>query len=323
MRRRAFLAGLTAVVARPLAAASQQAGKTFQVVVLGIGVNRRSAPFYVGFERRLRDLGYVEGQNLRLEYRYPDAGQPLDDIARQIVRGPVDVIVATGPESPLKAASKATRRVPIVMVAMNYDPVRRGYIASLARPGGNVTGVSYQQLDLSSKQLEFLVTAVPGSGRVGVLWEPFIADQLQAVQAAARALRVELVAVEVPPPYDYERAFGTLRDGRLRGVVVLGSPVFFRDQARIQQLALREGLATVGTRGYAKAGALLAYGPDLVSVFERAADYVDRVLRGERPADMPVEQPTKFELVVNLQTAKALGLTIPQSLLLRADEVIQ
>ena len=323
MRRRAFLAGIGAVVATPLAAASQSSGKIYRVVVLGIGVNTRSAPFYVGFERRLRELGYAEGRNLILAYRYPEAGKPLDEIARQIVREPVDVIVATGPEPPLQAASSATRRVPIVMVAMNYDPVRRGYIKSLARPGGNVTGVSYQQLDLSSKQLEFLLTAAPGSARVGVLWEPFIADQLQAVEAAARALRVEVVPVEVPPPYDYERAFSTLRDGRLRGVVVLGSPVFFRDQARIQQLALREGLATVGTRGYAKAGALLAYGPDLVSIFERAADYVDRVLRGERPAEIPVEQPTKFELVVNLRTAKALGLTIPQSLLLRADEVIQ
>jgi putative ABC transport system substrate-binding protein len=323
MRRRAFVAGIAAVVAAPLGAASQQSGKAFRVVVLGIGVNARSAPFFVGFERRLRDLGYIEGQNLLLDYRYPQAGLSLEDIARQIVRERVDVIVATGPEPPLKAAWKATRRVPIVMVAMNYDPVRRGYVASLARPGGNVTGVSYQQVDLSSKQLEFLLTAVPGSGRVGVLWEPFIADQVEAVQEAARSLRVDVLTVEVPPPYDYDRAFSMLRGGRVRGVVVLGSPVFFRDQARIQQLALREGLATVGTRGYAKAGALLAYGPDLVSIFERGADYVDRVLRGERPAEMPVEQPTKFELVVNLQTAKALGLTIPQALLLRADEVVQ
>jgi putative ABC transport system substrate-binding protein len=292
-------------------------------VVLNIGVNPPSAPFYVAFEQRLGELGYTKGQNLVLTYRGPARGESIAEVARAIVRGPVDVLLVTGPEQPLKAAREATDKIPIVMVAINYDPVERGYVASLARPGGNVTGVFFRQLEVSAKQLQLLSTAIPPGGRVGVLWEPFASDQLRVVQEAGRSLGVELLPVEVPPPYDYDRAFAMLRQARVGGIVVLGSPVFFRDRARIHALALRHRLPTIGSAAYADAGSLLGYGPDLPHLFRRAAEYVDRILRGGQPGDIPVEQPSRFELIVNLKTAQAMGVTLPQALVLRADRVIE
>jgi len=302
---------------------AQQAGKVFRVVVLGPGINPRSAVFNVAFEQRLRELGYVDGRDLVLTYRGPQPGESIDKAAQAIVREGADVIVAAGPDVAIKAAMQATDRIPIVMVAINFDPVKQGYIASLARPGRNITGISFQQLEVSAKQLELLSEAVPGRTRMGVLWEPLGTDQFRAVEAAAQKIQIELLPVEVPPPYDYEHAFRILKQHRVRGVLVLGSAVFYRDRARIQALAFQHRLPMGGPTSYVDAGVVLGYGPDLRALYRTAANYVDRILKGAKPGDLPVEQPTTFELVINLKTAKALGLTIPPSLLQRADEIIQ
>ena len=320
-----FLALVLGLLAGP-AVAQPSAGKFAKIVVLSVGVNPPSAPFNVAFEQRLRDLGWVEGRTMTLQWRVAKPGERLADVAAATVRDGVDVIVTPGPEAPLQAAREATAqdtRTPIVMIAINYDPVERGYVASLPRPGGNVTGVFYRQFEVGVKQLELLTQALPGVSRVGLLWEQASADQVKPIEVAARALRVEVVPVEVKPPWDYEGAIATLKRGRVGGVVVAGSPVFFRDRARLQALLIQHRLPASGTLAYADAGSLISYGPDLLDFFRRGADYVDRILRGARPADLPVEQPTRFELSINAKTAKTLGITVPPEVLARADTVIQ
>jgi putative ABC transport system substrate-binding protein len=233
------------------------------------------------------------------------------------------VIVAPGPEAPLQAARDATPRVPIVMIAINYDPVERGYIASLARPGANITGLFYRQFEVGAKQVELLAQALPAASRFGVLWDTTSADQLKALEVAARTLRIEPMPIEIRSSDDYEAAIATLQRSRVAGVIVAGSPLFFRDRARIHQLLSKHRLPSAGAAGYVDAGPLISYGPDLVHFFSRGADYVDRILRGARPADLPVEQPTRFELTINLRTAKALGVTVPPALLARADTIVE
>jgi ABC-type uncharacterized transport system substrate-binding protein len=311
-----------AFLAAPLATEAQEVRRVPRVGILGSGTNPRTAPFFVAFEQRLQELGYIDGQTIVIDFRFPRSPQEFSELAVDLVRQKTDVILAAGPEEPLRAARQATTTIPIVMVALNYDPIARGHIASLARPGRNVTGIFFQTPEVNSKQLALLAEALPKRSRLAVVWDSLARDQLPAIESAAALLHVELQKVEVVPPYDFERAFAEIRRRGAHGVLVAGSPVMFREQQRIGEAALRHRLPTMGSTSFAP-HLLLGYGPPLADTFRRAAEYVDKILKGAKPADLPVEQPTKFELVINLKLAKALSLTIPPSLLARADAVIQ
>ena len=318
-----FALGLLAV---PRAPAAPPAGTVVRVGMLST-VNPRTHPAPVAFVQRLGELGYVEGHNLVIEFRNAE-GKPerLPALAAELVQLPVDVLLALGPEVVLHAARHATRTIPIVMVAVDYDPMALGYIAGLPRPGGNITGLFLQALELTGKRLELLKDAVPQLTRVAVLWDAISADQFRAVTEAAQVLGVDVQSLELrdPPAYDIEGAVGAAARERAGALLALTSPIIRQQQARIAALAAQHGLPTIaGFLGFAHVGGLMFYGPSTPDMNRRAADYVDRILQGAQPSDLPVEQPMKFELILNLKTAKELGLTMPPSLLLLADEVIQ
>ncbi len=330
MDRRTFLAGTGAVLlAAPLAAEAQQAAKVARIGYLS--TNLAANPhLHEAFLQGLRDLGYVEGRNVVIEYRDAE-GKPerLPALAAELVALKVDVIVVAEAHHAALAAKQATRTIPIVFAAA-ADPVESGLVTSLARPGGNVTGLSIVAPELVGKCLELLKQAVPGVSRVAVLWEPGAVgertekDMLKEADVAARALGVRLQFVEVRGPADFDRAFSDMTRARAGALTVLPSNMFVNERRRLVDLAAKNRLPAVYPwRESVDAGGLMAYGPNLADLFRRAATYVDKILKGAKPADLPVEQPTKFELVINLKTAKALGLTIPPSLLQRADEVIQ
>jgi len=276
----------------------------------------------------LRELGYSDGGNVAIDFvggtgeMTPTA---LREAVAESVRRGAEVLVASGQERTLKATVEATREVPIVMIAIDYDPLAKGYIASLARPGGNVTGVFFRQLELSSKRLGLFREAVPNMTRIVVLWDTISADQFDAVRATAAAMGVALHPVEMrEPPYDYERALSAAGVSPGDGLMVMASPFFFRDRDRLAALALRHRLpSSFAGREWVDSGGLMSYGASLTGMSRLGADYVSKILKGAKPADLPVEQPTIFELVINLKTAKALDLTIPQSIIFRADEVIE
>jgi putative ABC transport system substrate-binding protein len=271
----------------------------------------------------LRELGYVEGQNLHLEQRFAGGQhQRLAGLARELVQLRMDVIVAIGNEA-IQAAMDETKTIPIVMLGGSV--VARGFVASLAQPGGNVTGVAITETSLADKRLELLKEAVPGAGRIAVL--AVVADfnetQLRDAEKAAGPLGVTLVVVQIRDT-DYERAFTRMVAERAQALLVLASPILNRDRARIIELAARHRLPAIYQwREHAEEGGLMAYGSSAETLQRRMAAYVDRILKGARPADLPVEQPTVYELIVNLKTARVLGLTLPQTLLFRADQVIQ
>jgi putative ABC transport system substrate-binding protein len=277
----------------------------------------------------LRDLGYVEGRNLVIDYRDAEGKlERLPALAAELVALKVDVIVAGNTLAAL-AAKQATKAIPIVF-ATSVDPVTSGLVTSFARPGGNVTGLSNLFPELVGKCLEQLTQAVPGVSRAAVLWHPGAfgertdKDLLKEAEVAVRALGVRLQFVEVRGREDFERAFLDITGARADGLTVLGSPMFLGERRRLVDLAAKNRLPAVyPQREFVDAGGLMAYGPSTADLFRRAATYVDKILKGAKPGDLPVEQPTKFELVINLKTAKALGLTIPPSLLSRADEVIR
>jgi putative tryptophan/tyrosine transport system substrate-binding protein len=326
--RRVFIRTLAGgLVAVPLAASAQQAAKVARIGYLG--ADRAAVPhLHEAFRQGLRDLGYVEGRTLVIEYR--DAEGKLDRLpalASELVALKVDAIVASGTLAAL-AAKQATRTLPIVFAAA-ADPVTSGLVTSLAQPGGNVTGLSLLAPELVGKCLELLTQAVPGVSRIAVLWQPggqgerTEQDMLKAADVTARALGVRLQVVEARGPKDFDRAFSRMTRVRAGALTVLPSGMFNNERRRLVDLAGKNRLLAVyPLREYVDAGGLMAYGPDLADLSRRAATYVDKILKGTKPADLPVEQPTKFELVINLKTAKALGLTIPQSVLGRADEVI-
>ena len=327
--RRTFLGTLAgSLLAVPLAAQAQQAAKVYRVGLLGGSPpnspgGRRA---WAGFFQGMRELGYVEGQNMLVEGRfYGDHTDRLPALAGELVRLKVDVIVAGAPPAP-EAARRATSTIPIVM-AIHTDPVGSGLVASLASPGRNVTGLSTLGPEVAGKRLQLLKEAVPGISRVAVLSNP--ADTTQALvlretQVAARSLTVHLQVLEARAPTDFGGAFSAMTKERAGGVIILSSSMFYDQRARIAELAARGRVPAIySLKDYAEAGGLMAYGVNFGESFRRAATYVDKILKGTRPADLPVEQPTKFELVINLNAAKALGLTIPQQLLSRADEVIQ
>ena len=274
------------------------------------------------FRQGLRDLGYVEGRNAVIEARYADGKfARLPDLAAEIVRLKVDVIVAA-PTPAIRAAQQATRTIPIVM-AFSGDPVGEGFVAGLARPGGNITGLSATVAEMAAKRVEFLKAIVPKMSRVAFLSNAATVRQaVSGTEAAGQTLGVQVSTVLVRNPSELDDAFSTLKNAHVGGLIV---DLTLQEHSRqIVDLALKSRLPTVsGPREFVEAGGLMAYGPHFSDLFRRAATYVDKILKGAKPADLPVEQPTKFELVINLRTAKALGLTIPQSLLVRADEVIQ
>jgi putative ABC transport system substrate-binding protein len=296
-----------------------------RIGILG-GTSPEVSPVLRAFLERLRELGYVEGRNVVIEGRYyGDRIDRLPELAAELVRLPVDVIVAGAPPAP-EAARGATSTIPIVMAGGHPDPVGSGLVASLARPGGNVTGMSVETSALRGKQLQMLKEAVPRLTRVAVLSDPsnpLHAHEVRGVEAAARALKVRLRVVEARAPSEFAEAFSVATREQAGGLMVLSGSMLFTHRARVAELAVQKRLPSIGVRQFAEAGGLMAYGADIGANFRRAADYVDRILKGANPADLPVEQPVKFELVVNLRTAKALGLVIPPAVLARADQVIE
>ena len=328
MTRRTFLCGLTlGTLSAPLAVEAQQTGKVPRIGFLA--TNPAAFPHLPeAFLQGLRDLGYVEGRNVVIEYRDAEGkAERLPTLAAELVALNVDVIVAAAGTLPALAAKQATRTLPIVFIAVS-NPVTSGLVTSLARPGGNLTGMSTVSPELTSKWLELLKQAVPGVSRVAFLWQPgglgdTDKEVLREAEVAARALGVRLQFVEARGPADIDRAFSEMTRARTGALTVVSTPMFASERRRLVDLAAKNRLPTMFSfRMYVDAGGLMSYGPSLPDMFRRAATYVDKILRGTKPGDLPVEQPTKFELVINLKTAKALGLTIPQSLLVRADAII-
>jgi putative ABC transport system substrate-binding protein len=306
---------------------AQQSKKVPRIGFLALGYPPRPSASvderFKAFHEGLRELGYIEGKNVFIEYRY-EKRQPgrLLEFAEDLVRLKVNVIVA--PSTPaIKAAKEATSRIPIVMLSAS-DPVAM-FVDSLARPGGNITGVSGVASGLSGKLLELITEAVPEATRVGVLWRPSTpVDSLREMEIAARALKRQLQIVEVGSRNDFEKAMQALSEKRARALLVLPAVLFARNETRIAELAVKNRLATIFWRSqFADAGGLMAYGPRLSNLWRRVGVLVGKILNGAKPADLPVEQPMKFELVINLKTAKQIGLKIPQSVLYRADRVIK
>jgi putative ABC transport system substrate-binding protein len=323
MDRRAFLAAVTGNLVAAQVLWAQAPGKLYRLGIISTGNNSRSAAFYLAFENRMRELGWVDGKNLIVDFEGGDSAAQLSEIATRMVRRGADILLAAGPEDEIKAASQATSTVPVVIVALNYDPVQKGYVASLARPGRNITGISFRNPEVGPKQLELLRQALPRANRVGLLWSAFSSDQVTPIADEALRLRIQLEKFELASPDDIDKAFVAFKARRVDAVLALGDPFVYRQRARIAKLGLQQRVPIGGALSGAPVGYLMGFGPDLNAALRSAAEYVDKILRGAKPAEMPIEQPTKFELVINLATAKALGITIPQSLLLRADEVIR
>jgi putative tryptophan/tyrosine transport system substrate-binding protein len=326
MNRRAFVTGLGAVLAAPRAAEAQQAAKISRI---GYLATNRTPHFQEAFRQGLRDLGYVEGRNLVIEDRNAE-GKPerLPALAAELVALKVDVIVASGTPAAL-TTKQATTTLPIVFTAI-ADAVTSRLVTSLAHPAGNVTGLSVLAPELVGKCLEHLKQAIPAVSRVAALWQPGAVgertekDTLKEAEVAARALGVRLQFAEARRPADIDRAFSEMTRARADALTVLTSTMLFGERRRLVDLAAKNRLPTVYPwREAVDAGGLMAYGPDLADLVRRVATYVDKILKGAKPADLPVEQPTKFELVINLKTAKQIGLTIPPTVLARADKVIK
>ena len=326
MDRRTFIASMAgAVFSAPLAAEAQQAGKVYRVGFLW--ESPTVFPDAIeAFRQGLRDLGYVEGRNIAIEYRWAE-GKPerMREFAEELVRLKVDVIMA--PSSVYTGAAKrATSTIPIIFMS-HADPIRSGHVASLARPGGNITGLTIMMTETNVKGLELFKEAVPGLSRVAVIWEPATPSHgpgLKAVEVAGPALGLRIQPVAVRSATEYESAFSAIVRERAGGVLVLSTPLFIAGAKPLAELAITHKLPSLfGPKHHVAAGGLMSYSPDRADLYRRGAIYVDKILKGAKPADLPVQQPTKFELAINLKTAKALGLTIPPSLLHRADQVIQ
>jgi ABC-type uncharacterized transport system substrate-binding protein len=325
--RRAFLGALAGgLLAAPLAAEAQQATKVYRIGLLGGTPPTAEPRLWEGFFQELRERGYVEGQNILFYGRwYWNETERLPALAAELVRLEVDIIVAGAAPAP-EAARHATSTIPIVM-SYHPDPVGVGLVSSLARPGKNITGMSVSSPDLVGKQLQLLREAVPGVSRVALLSNLAIPSNALAVkeaQVAARSFKVHLQVLEVLVSSDLAPAFSAMTKDRAGGFIVLGGSIFFAARTRIAELAAQSRLPSIYVlRQFAEAGGLMAYGPSIRDSLRRAATYVDRILKGAKPGDLPIEQPTNFDLIINLKTAKALGLTIPPSLVQRADQVIE
>jgi len=321
--RRAFLSTVAGgLLVAPLGAEAQQAGKVYRIGFLRAGQPPES--YLDGFQQGLRERGYVYGQNVVVEFRATDGSvDPLPRLTEELLRLKVDVFLASAAPAAV-AVRRATTSVPIVFVGV-VDPVGLGLVPSLGRPGGSITGLATTSADFAGKRLELLRAIVPSLRRVAVLWHPANPSnpiQLKGAQAAARALGMRLEPVSIEGPNDFDSASKAVPG--TDGLLFLESPLFTTHRARLAELAARSRLPAIyGQREYVEVGGLMSYGTHFKDLYRRAAWYVDKILKGAKPGDLPVEQPTNFELVINLKTAKALGLTIPQSLLQRADQVIE
>jgi putative tryptophan/tyrosine transport system substrate-binding protein len=325
MKRRDFITLLGGAAAWPLAARAQQSAKLPTIGYLGGDAPGADGQRVAWFVQQLRELGWVEGRNVTIEYRWAEGRfEQMTEIAAEFVRLKVDVIF-TWATPPAVAAKQATSVIPIVFAVVG-DPLGTGLVVSLARPGGNVTGLSLQQTDSASKRVELLREAVPDLRRlafIGNRGNPALMLELEEVQAATRTLGLEITTPEIRRAEDIAPAFAALR-GNAEGLYVAPDPLLLANRVRLNTLVLTARLPAIfNSREWVEAGGLMSYGPNFLNLFRRAAGYVDKILRGAKASDIPVEQATKFDLVVNLTTANALGLTIPESFLLRADEVIE
>jgi len=329
IKRRAFITLLGgAAAAWPLAARAQQSNQTARIGVLAASSDDAvsSGAGYPVFVAELQKLGFTEGRNLIIDYGRTDQGadKAFADAAA-MARSNVSVIVASGAELPLQAAMAASPSIPIVVLANNYDPIARGYVASLARPGGRITGWFYRQLELGRKRVELLTEAFPARRRLAVLSDASSSETSEAAEVTAKSLGLQVHSVKLEhPPYDFEAAFQSAAAGSPEMLLVASSRFFARDRSQIAELAISHGLPAIfNFSAYTRAGGLMSYGVDPLPPWRRVASYVVKILRGAKPTDLPLEQATTFELALNLKTARALGIELPTSILLRADEVIE
>jgi putative ABC transport system substrate-binding protein len=326
MQRRKFIALLGgAAVSWPLAAAAQQPEKNARIGYLDVGPATARVGRVEAFRAGLKDLGYVEGKNIAIEFRWAEKVEQLPDLAADLVRRKVDVIFAIS-STMVEPARQATSTIPIVF-ATHADPVGIGHVVSLARPGGNITGLSMLLTELAPKELEILTEVVPQAKRIAVLWNPTtpsVPPAMKAVDAAGQRLGLQLVKVRAQASEDFDGAFAVLAHERPEALMVVASPLFITHRERLAELAREHRLpAMFGSKENVQAGGLISYSADLTDLHRRAASYIDKILRGAKPDELPVEQASKYEMVINLKTAKALGIPIPASLLARADEVIE
>jgi putative ABC transport system substrate-binding protein len=327
MERRTFIGVITGgLLAAPLAAEAQQAARVPRVGFLGNSTAALEANLVGPFREGLRDLGYLEGRNLLIEYRWAEGKyERFPALIAELIALKVDVIVTAGTPASL-AVKKATTSIPLVMVAVG-DPVGTGLVASLARPGGNITGLTSISAELEGKRLELLRQVIPKLSSIAVLWNPasvWAVGAEKEVQAAAKVLRMRVLSLQVRAPEDFDNAFASILRDRPGALLVLADRLFLHNRARIVDFEAKHRLPGVyAYRELVEAGGLMSFGPSYAGMHRRAAYYVDKILKGAKPADLPVEQPATFELVINLKAAKALGLTIPPSMLQRADEIIQ
>jgi ABC-type uncharacterized transport system substrate-binding protein len=327
VRRREFirLAG-GAAIAWPLAARAQRAAKVYRIGFLSAGAEVRPSKNWSIFVNGLRELGWIEGKNIVFDRRYADNRlDRLPELATELVRLDVDVIVTVGTLAPL-SAKRATTSIPIVMLNAG-DPVGSGLVASLARPGGNVTGMSLMAPDLGGKRLELLKETLPRLSHVAIIWNaanPYSALVFDETQVAAKKLTVEIQSLEVRSPGDFDGALATTTRKRVDALVIVEDPLTYNHLNKVAEFCADNRLAAIyGLREFADAGGLMTYGASNADLWRRSVEFVDKILRGFKPSDLPVQQPTRFELVINLKTAKALGIEVPPTLLARADEVIE
>ena len=323
MQRREFIALLGgAAAAWPLAARAQRPTSLHIGIVT---IQSRTTPIYTAFDQRLRELGHIEGQNLVTDYLNPERhAEGVPGAINELVRRKIDIIVAPY-ESTVKSAIAASDTVPVVMIGTEYDPLALGYVKSLARPGGRVTGVFLQQIELASKRLQLLKDTLPRFEAATIFWDSLSEYQWKATSSAAASFGLRLAGVELQKqPYDHEGALASVPPDHRSTLITPIAPAFYRDRERLAEFGIRHHIASMfAVREFADAGGLLSYGPDFPSIFRRVAEYVDRIAKGAKAADLPVEQPTKFELVINVKTAKAIDLDIPDKMLALADAVIE
>jgi putative ABC transport system substrate-binding protein len=322
-RRRFLLTGLAGAVVAPLGAGAQQAGKVWRIGFVSNSSPVSGEALAGAFRQGLTDLGWVDGQNVAIEYRWAEGDLGRHSrLTAELVAQKVDVLVLAGTVA-ARAALQATRTIPIVEAAVG-DPVESGLAVSLARPGGNLTGLAWQSGELVTKQLQLLREALPRATRMVALRHAVSTPSRTVLQGAAQSLGVKLDVIDVGVPADLPRAFGSARRARAEALIVVPSPLFYSERRRLTELATLHRLPAIyEVKAFVDEGGLASYGPSFPEMFRRAATYVDKILKGANPGGLPMEQPTKFELVINLKTAKALGLTIPPSLLARADQVIE
>jgi putative ABC transport system substrate-binding protein len=326
MRRREIIGLLGGAVSAYALAARAQQGSKIRIGFFGASLDSRGmAEQYATFLARLREQGFDEGKSIVVDYKRIDDPRGPFASAAELMRSQVDLVVATGPESALQAVIGASRSVPVVFLAVQYDPIARGYVNSLAHPGGNVTGIFYRQPELAAKQLEILVQTFPERSRLAVLYDANSADQFSAAEAAAKSMPLQVRPLKLEkPPYDFGAAFQTVANDGAQMVLILSSPFFVEYHKQIATVAIAHRLPTMFVfKSYVVDGGLMSYGVEQLATYRRLADYVAKILKGTKPADLPVEQPTKFEFIINLKTAKAIGIELPTSALLRADEVIE